>query len=106
MDTSKNAVKTAVESLKRTEYRFVFALVQGTETHDALMTEAFHQGVAGNGKHHWLYGDSFLGTLDDRKFEKDSPLQKAYSGVVSSLQVANCRHFVVILIKSPTFLPI
>lgn len=53
---------------------YIFA----TGTHDVLLTEANHQGVAGNGCHNWLFGNSFSGILDN--FELDSPLFYAYQG--------------------------
>jgi hypothetical protein len=74
----EESIKSAVDGLKKTGFRFVFAIVFTTDTHDALLTEAYSQGVAGNGLHNWLFGDSFLGTLDDRTFEEGSPLHLAY----------------------------
>lgn len=78
LDEGEKAIETAIASVKATKYRFVFAIVFTAETHDALMTEAYRQGVAGDGKHNWVFGDSFLGTLDDRTFEEGSPLHFAY----------------------------
>jgi len=48
--------------------------------HDALLTEAHKQGIAGTGVHNWIFADSFLGTLTDRTFEKGSILHKVYTG--------------------------
>lgn len=78
LDEGTKAIETAIASVKATEYRFVFSIVFTKETHDALLTEAYHQGVAGDGQHNWIFGDSFLGTLDHRSFEKGSPLHLAY----------------------------
>jgi hypothetical protein len=71
------AIAAAIESLKRTKFRFVFTLVFGQNTHDAIMLEAYKQNVAGNGLHNWFYGDTF-GGLNGRVLEKGSPLQLAY----------------------------
>lgn len=78
VDENSASIQAAVASLKQSQFRFVFCLVFTTETHDELMSEAYNQGVAGDGLHNWIFGDSFLGTLDDRTFEKDSPLYLAY----------------------------
>eukprot|EP00529_Nitzschia_sp_RCC80_P008017 CAMPEP_0113500784 /NCGR_PEP_ID=MMETSP0014_2-20120614/32547_1 /TAXON_ID=2857 /ORGANISM="Nitzschia sp." /LENGTH=1271 /DNA_ID=CAMNT_0000395211 /DNA_START=158 /DNA_END=3973 /DNA_ORIENTATION=+ /assembly_acc=CAM_ASM_000159 len=80
LDEEQGSIPAAVESIKRTGYRFVFCLVFTQETHDQLLTEAYNAGVAGTGLHNWLFADSFLGTLDGRTFEKGSPLHLAYRG--------------------------
>ena len=74
------SAKTGVASLKQTEYRFIFLLVFSNPVHDTVMEEAYKQGVAGTGLHNFLFGDSFLGTLDGRTFEPNSPLHLAYRG--------------------------
>ena len=81
LDEGEKAVQSAVSSAKATEYRFIFAIVFTAQTHDQLMTEAYNQGMAGDGQHNWIFGDSFLGTLDNRVFQKDSPLHLSYRGV-------------------------
>jgi hypothetical protein len=81
LDEGDASIETAIASFKATGYRFVFCIAFTRETLDALMTEAYNNDVAGNGKHTWIFSDSFMGTLDDRMFEKDAPLTKAYSGV-------------------------
>jgi serine/threonine protein kinase len=80
LDEDQGSIEGAVASLKNTEFRFVFCLVFTTETHDAVLMEAYNNGVAGNGLHNWLFGDSFTGTLDGRIFEKGSPLHLSYRG--------------------------
>jgi ABC-type branched-subunit amino acid transport system substrate-binding protein len=74
----QGSIESAVANLKNTEFRFVFVIVFTVETHDALLMEAYNEGVAGTGKHNWLFGDSFLGVLEDRQFEEGSPLHKSY----------------------------
>ena len=78
VDDNSESIQAAVRSLKQTGFRFVFCLVFTRETHDELLLEAYNQGVAGNGLHNWIFGDSFLGVLVDRTVEKDSPLYRAY----------------------------
>ena len=78
---SPDSVQSVVASVKKTEFRFIFLLVFTNPTHDAIMEEAYLQGIAGNGLHNWLAGDSFTGTLDDRSFEEGSPLAMAYRGL-------------------------
>ncbi len=78
VDDNSESIKAAVTSVKQSGFRFVFCLVFTAETHDELLLEAYNQGVAGDGLHNWIFGDSFLGVLVDRTFEKDSPLYLAY----------------------------
>jgi len=80
LDEDSASIKAVVESLKTSEFRFVFTVIFTREVHDALLEEAYNQGVAGTGLHQWLYGDSFAGTLEGRTFPKDSPLHHAYRG--------------------------
>ena len=81
LDDGQSAIEAAVASLKSVGYNFVFAVVFTIPTHDALITEAYNQGVAGDGKHNWLFGDSFGSILSHRTFEKGSPLHSSYRGV-------------------------
>ena len=53
LNEGQRSIEHAVASLKETGFRFVFCLVFTDEVHDALMTEAYKQGVAGDGKHNW-----------------------------------------------------
>jgi len=79
-DNLKASVEQAVASLKATTFRFVYTVVFTAEVHDALLEEAYAQGAAGDGNHTWFFGDSFLGILEGRSFEKDGPLHKSYQG--------------------------
>ena len=80
LDEDWSSLEAAVTSVKNTGYRFIYALVFSTKTHDDLLTEAYRQGIAGTGVHNWVFGDSFLGALEGRTFEKNSPLHLAYRG--------------------------
>ena len=81
LDIDDTSMEHAVEKLKQTGYRFVLAALFTRETHDALLSEAHRQGVAGNGLHNWFFSATFVGTLTGRVFEKGSPLHLAYRGV-------------------------
>ena len=81
LDWEQGGVETAIQVLKKTQFTFVFCLVFTAETHDALLLEAYHQGVAGTGQHNWLFADTFGGVLRHRLLEEGSPLHKAYQGV-------------------------
>jgi 7 transmembrane sweet-taste receptor of 3 GCPR len=76
----EGAIEQAIATLKRSNYQFFFAVVLSTESHDALLTEAVKQGVAGTGTHNWFFADFFRTVLDDRALEVGSPLQRAYRG--------------------------
>lgn len=80
LDDGQASIESAIASVKESEYRFIYCLVFTNEVHDALLTEAYEQGVAGNGLHNWMFADSFWTVLDARSFEKDSALHLAYKG--------------------------
>lgn len=80
VDDSVASMRSALRSVKETQYRYVFAVVFTAETHDTLLLEAYKMELAGTGKHQWLFGDSFI-KIGGRVFEADSPLIAAYRGV-------------------------
>jgi serine/threonine protein kinase len=80
LEEESESIATAIDILKNTEYRFVFCLVFTGAIQDAVLTEAYNKGVAGNGLHNWLFGDSFDGVLDGRTFDNGSPLHLSYRG--------------------------
>jgi hypothetical protein len=80
LDDGQSSIEATIASVKKVQYRFVFCIFFTAETHDAMLTEAFNQGVAGDGLHNWLFADSFTGELDGRVFAQDSPLVRAYRG--------------------------
>ena len=71
----------AIQQLKDTQFKYFFAVVS-TGITDAVMEEAFAQGIAGNGLNTWFFSDG-LNSRDilDRSFPVGSPLAKAYQGV-------------------------
>lgn len=73
-----SAIARIVSSVKASGYRHIFCLIYSPEENDALMTEAYKQGIAGDGRHNWFFGDAFTGVLNGRVFEVGSPLFQAY----------------------------
>ena len=71
----------AIEILKDSQYRVVFAILISEQFHDDILTEAVRQGAAGNGEYNWFFAENFRSVLDGRVLAVGSPLQKAYNGV-------------------------
>lgn len=78
-NTNPQLVTNVIHEIKDSQFSYIFAALN-EEIIDAVMEEAYHQGVAGNGVHNWFFSNSF-GDIDDRTFEKNSPLHLAYRGV-------------------------
>lgn len=76
-DQANGSIEAVIEGVKESKYRFIIALIYGSSTQDAFMSEAFKQGVAGNGKHNWMFADGFQ-DLAGRVVPTDSDLFKAY----------------------------
>lgn len=83
----ENGEARAIQELKQTGFNYVFCLTFTTQVHDTLLQEAYNNGVAGDGKHNWFFGDSFADILTDRSFVANSPLHQVYQGV-GMLEVA------------------
>ncbi|VEU36846.1 unnamed protein product [Pseudo-nitzschia multistriata] len=79
IEENDESIKQAIESLKQTNYRFVFCITF-KPWFDVIMEEAARMEAAGDGKYNWMFPDSFSGALSHRKFERGSLLQKAYQG--------------------------
>lgn len=78
LDSKDGAFASVVETAKSTGFRYIYAYIFDIPTHDALMTEAFEQGIAGTGLHNWIYGVASASVIEGRTFEKGSPLHLAY----------------------------
>jgi hypothetical protein len=76
------SMEDAVPSLKNSQFRFVFAIVNPTEPKydDKLLLEAYRQGVAGTGLNNWLFPGSICQVIRNREFEKGSELSFASRG--------------------------
>lgn len=111
MDPDEAAVKIAIRRLARTQCTYFFGIL--FESHfDAIMTEAYDQGIAGTGElvngmhcqitrflvpqlhcmynkgnHNWIFSDTLAGPLDGRQFEAGSKLALAYrgAGIISAI---------------------
>lgn len=80
-DVTKSGIRDAIFLLRETGFNFIFGIMFGSETFDAVMEEAYLQKIAGNGHHNWFFSDSFNSALINRQIERDSPLHLAYRGV-------------------------
>jgi Receptor family ligand binding region len=69
----------AVAILKGTKFRYFFAIVSST-MFEPLMNEAFRQGIAGTGKHNWIFSDSIGVGAVAREYDRGSPLHLASLG--------------------------
>lgn len=79
LDQDRGSISQAVADVKRLGFRYVFALLHSNAFHDAVMLEALHQGVAGNGEHTWMFGSGAVDLLN-RPLPKNSDLRSAYRG--------------------------
>ena len=75
----KEIIRDAVQRLVDTQYTFFFAIIFSTNI-NALMTEAYDQGIAGTGNHNWIFGDGMGSYLEGRQFEAGSKLAIAFQG--------------------------
>lgn len=75
-DIQNGSVETVVAAVKATGIRFIYALLFGGSNQNAVMEEAYRQGIAGDGLHTWIFGEGFL--LHNKVFEEGGALSKAY----------------------------
>ncbi|MEM7041060.1 MAG: hypothetical protein AAF570_29115, partial [Bacteroidota bacterium] len=76
---NQQLIEDVIHVIKETKFSYIFAALNDNVIDD-VMEEAYRQGVAGNGIHNWFFSNTFS-DIDDRYFEKGSPLHKAYTGV-------------------------
>ena len=77
---SDEALRRTVCLLTDTQYTFFFGIIFPTELVDRVMVEAYKQGIAGTGKHNWVFADATGGSVPGRDYERGSPLEKAFRG--------------------------
>jgi len=70
-----------VSELKNTQFRYFFAVISDRH-YEGLMKEAFKQGIAGTGKHNWIFSDAIY-SLVNVNYEKDSPLYLSTRGTAT-----------------------
>mmetsp|Transcript_28701 Transcript_28701/g.53060 ORF Transcript_28701/g.53060 Transcript_28701/m.53060 type:complete len:899 (-) Transcript_28701:897-3593(-) len=73
-------ISDAIQQLKQTDFTFFFGIVWSKEFVDRIMTEAYNQGIAGTGRHTWLFSDAMGSSVIGRGFPIGSKLEKAYRG--------------------------
>jgi hypothetical protein len=73
------SISEAINQLKDTQFTFFFGIIWNSDA-DNIMTEAYNQGIAGTGKHSWVFSDSVGNHLLGKNFSVGSPLEKAYRG--------------------------
>ena len=73
-------LKTAITFLRKKQYRYIIAIIDGPKVYTRLMTEAYNQGIAGD-DYVWIFTDSlFFDTVVGPEHEPDSPLAVAGRG--------------------------
>mmetsp|Transcript_4839 Transcript_4839/g.9945 ORF Transcript_4839/g.9945 Transcript_4839/m.9945 type:complete len:996 (+) Transcript_4839:50-3037(+) len=80
-EVNYESIRDAILKVKSTGYTYIFSVMFEIPLFDAVMEEAYHQEVAGTGRHNWFFSDSFNSALLNRKFPRNSPLHLAYRGV-------------------------
>ena len=73
-------IRSAISKLAATKYTYFFGILFSTYIDD-IMTEAYDQGIAGTGRHNWIFSDGLVGYLDGLQFESGSKLALAYRGI-------------------------
>ncbi|CAJ1931279.1 unnamed protein product [Cylindrotheca closterium] len=74
-------VESAIAVLKSTGYQYFFGIFF-TRQYEMVMTEAYAQGIAGDGKHNWMFSDAVSTIVTLEGFVADSPLHLATQGAV------------------------
>jgi len=81
IDVNPEIYRQAISSLKETQYRYFFAICFNHH-YEPIMEEAVKQGIAGTGKHNWLFSDGISPhVLKDRDYVRGSPLYNSTIGV-------------------------
>ena len=76
---SASRIRSAIQRLRETQYTYFFGILYSANI-EAIMTEAYDQGIAGRGKHNWIFSDGMGGYLSDRQYETGSKLALAFYG--------------------------
>ena len=80
IESSDESVKRAVQELKATGFRYIFAILNNDILFEKVMLEAYDQEIAGTGRHTWMFSDSSMGAIIQRTTETNSPIHKALQG--------------------------
>lgn len=79
IDSTGDTIKSALNELKASQYRYVFAVMPNTHFYNELLFTAFEIGLAGKKSHYqWFFSDSFSdnGGID----LSNNTLRMAYTG--------------------------
>ena len=79
-EATPEIISKTVSLLKQTQFRYFFGIFFSTVHYDPIMTEAYHQGIAGTGDHNWIFSDSVSTSVFADGFEVGSPLHFASRG--------------------------
>ena len=80
-DMTEDIARRTVTLLKQTNYHYFFGIFFSNVHYAPFMTEAYRQGIAGTGKHFWMFSDSVSPVFfDANTFEINSPLHLASRG--------------------------
>jgi hypothetical protein len=78
-NANNETIADAIRQLKDTQFMYFFGVILFSDA-DHVMTEAYNQGIAGTGKHTWIFSDSVGSLVTGRNFSIGSPLEKSYRG--------------------------
>ena len=73
-------VERVISSMAESQYMYFFAILYPDTFVDKVMTAAVSAGIAGTGKHTWLFSDSVGSGITGRNFTVGDPLERAYRG--------------------------
>ncbi|KAK1740311.1 GABA-B receptor-like protein [Skeletonema marinoi] len=71
-------IQRVIASMAESQYMYFFAIL--ASSYDEIMTAAYNAGIAGTGKHTWLFSDGVGSEFTGRDFTVGSPLERAYRG--------------------------
>ena len=74
IDSSGDGITEALEELKRSQYRYILAVMPNMVHYDILLESAYDMGLAGNGIQQWYFSDSF-----EHRVTTSEILQLAYN---------------------------
>jgi len=73
-------IQRVVKTMAESEFMYFSGILYPDSVVDMVMTAAADAGIAGTGKHTWLFSDSVGSGITGRNFTVGSPLERAYRG--------------------------
>jgi len=80
IDATQESIQNAVKILKETGFAYFFGILFPTRIVDAVMEEAYRQGIQGDSNHQWFFSDSVGPEIVSRTFPRESVLAKSFYG--------------------------